>query len=200
MPSEDTRPLLSFDLDGVLAAPPLGRNFTIERRVELAPAEAGAGGWAGRPLEPDPRPSLYDRFMIQTYFRVRYRGREAIPGAREAIAAAAGRYRVIVLTARNWRGRKATEAWLRKNGMLEQVERVVMNNSALSSARFKERAAQQLGVTRHVEDDAATAALLARAGVAVDLIDWPGNRGLPFPEGVSRRGDLAALVRALASD
>lgn len=196
MPFGNERPLLSFDLDGVLAAPPLGRNFTIQRRLDL-PSHALATRTAP---EPDPRPSLHDRLLIQTYFRIRYRGREPMPGAQAAVAAAATRYRVIVLTARNWRGRKATEAWLRRHGILEHVERVVLNNTALASARFKERVVQQLGVTRHVEDDAATAALVARAGVAVDLIDWPGNRGLAFPERVTRRANLAALTRSLTDD
>ena len=190
------RPLLSFDLDGVLATTPLGRNFTMHRRVDLPPAAA----LTAIPFPPDPNPSLRDQLMIQTYFRVRYRGREPMPGAAEAFASAAQRYRVIVLTSRNWRGRKATEAWLRRHGMLQNVERVVMNNSQLISARFKEQAAQQLGVVRHVEDDVATAALLARAGIAVDLIDWPSNRGFPFPDGVTRRADLTALAAAFGHD
>ena len=189
-------PLLSFDLDGVLAAPPLGHNFAIQRRLNL-PSQAVVT----RPtLQLDPRPSLRDLLLIQTYFRIRYRGREPMPGAQAAAAAAVTRYRVIVLTARNWRGRKATEAWLSRHGILEHVERVVLNNTTLASARFKERAVQQLGVTRHVEDDAATAALVARAGVEVDLIDWPRNRGLAFPERVTRHASLAALARSFADD
>lgn len=190
------RPLLSFDLDGVLAAPPLGRNFTIQRRLDLHPQAVAVGTTS----DPDPRLSLRDRLLIQTYFRIRYRGREPMPGARVTVAAAATRYRVIVLTARDWRGRKATEAWLRRHGILEHVEQVVLNNTALTSARFKERVAQQLGVARHVEDDAMTAALVAQAGIEVDLIDWPGNRGLVFPERVTRRTDLAELTRSLTDE
>ena len=190
------RPLLSFDLDGVLAAPPLGRNFTIQRRLDLPPQAVAVGTTP----DPDPRLSLRDRLLIQTYFRIRYQGRELMPGARVAVAAAATRYQVIVLTARNWRGRKATEAWLERYGILEHVEQVVLNNTALTSARFKERVAQQLGVARHVEDDAMTAALVAQAGIEVDLIDWSGNRGLAFPERVTRRMDLAELARSFTDE
>lgn len=190
------RPLLSFDLDGVLAAPPLGRNFTIQRRLDLHPQAVTAGTTS----DPDPRLSLCDRLLIQTYFRIRYRGREPMSGARVTVAAAATRYRVIVLTARDWRGRKATEAWLGRHGILEHVEQVVLNNTALTSARFKERVAQQLGVARHVEDDAMTAALVAQAGIEVDLIDWPGNRGLVFSERVTRRTDLAELTRSFTDE
>ena len=50
---------------------------------------------------------------------------------------------------------------------------------------------------RHVEDDPATAALLARAGLTVDLIDWPRSRSLTLPAGVTRRASLAALADAL---
>ena len=190
------RPLLSFDLDGVLAAPPLGRNFTIQRRLDLPPQAVAIGTSS----DPDPRLSLRDRLLIQTYFRIRYWGREPMPGAQVAVAAAATRYRVIVLTARNWRGRKATKAWLERHGILEYVEQVVLNSTALTSARFKERAAQQLGVARHVEDDAMTAALVAQAGIEVDLIDWPGNRGLTFPERVTRRMDLGELTRSFTDE
>ena len=67
----------------------------------------------------------------------------------------------------------------------------------LSSPRFKEAVCAQLGIARHIEDDPATAALLARNGVAVDLIDWPRSRGLALPAGVTRHRDLADLAAAL---
>ena len=63
--------------------------------------------------------------------------------------------------------------------------------------RFKEAVCAQLGIARHIEDDPATAALLARNGVAVDLVDWPRSRGLALPAGVTRRRDLAELAAAL---
>ena len=70
----------------------------------------------------------------------------------------------------------------------------------LSSPRFKEAVCAQLGIARHIEDDPATAALLARSGVAVDLIEWPRSRGLDLPDGVTPRRDLAALAAALRAE
>ncbi len=184
------RPLLSFDLDGVLAAPPLGRNLTMNRRLDMSPPEREI---AQRRL------SAWDRVLMATYYRVRYSGRGPMPGALDAVATAAERHRVILISGRDRRGRLATEAWLDRHGFLSLFEDVLLNDSGLPPADFKYLTARRLGVRRHVEDDAGTAALLARAGIAVDLIDWPRNRGLTLPPGVTRRADLAALQQAIAA-
>jgi len=192
MTSED-RPLLSFDLDGVLARPPFGRNVTIKRDLTLEPADRGATHHQSTAL------SIVDRLLAETYYRLRYSLRPPMPGAAEAVAVAAERYRVIVLTARNWRGRGSTLAWLERHGMLQHLEEVVLNDSGLPSAKFKRWLAEARGIVRHIDDDAATAALLARGGVQVDLIDWPRNRGLDYPPGVTRRLDSRELIAALRS-
>ena len=204
--SEDERPILSFDIDGVLARPPLNQDLTMNRDVRMAPAPEGAGPTGAAELEGPGRPaSAWDRLLMESFYRVRYLRRGAMPGAAEVVRAAAASYRVIVLSARDWRGRESTLGWLRRHEVLPQLELVVLNDSArfgrrLSSARFKERACARLGVRRHVDDDAATAALLARSGVAVDLIDWPRSRGLAFPAGVRRWDDLAGLRAALEQE
>jgi hypothetical protein len=191
--SSGDRPLLSFDLDGVLARPPFGRNVTIKRDLSVEPADPRTAPEARAPL------SAVDRLLAATYYRLRYSLRPPMPGAADAVAVAAQRYRVIVLTARNWRGREPTLVWLERHGISPHLEDVVLNDSGLSSAKFKRWVAEQRGIVRHVDDDAATAALLARGGVEVDLIDWPGNRGLDYPPGVTRRLDSRALIAALRS-
>lgn len=195
MPEGEERPLLSFDLDGVLARPPFGRNLTINRNVQRRcdPGQA-------REIPAPPTVGWWDRLLMATYYRLRYAGRGPMPGAREAVEAATARYRVIVLSGRSWRGRRRTEAWLDRWGILPHLEGVVLNHTGKPSVRFKLGIARQLGVRRHVEDDAATAALLARAGVQVDLIDWPGNRDLAFPPGVTRRVELGALTESLRGE
>ena len=190
----EERPLLSFDLDGVLARPPFGRNLTINRDEQRRDDPSQA-----REMPPPPV-GWWDRLLMATYYRLRYAGRGPMPGARGAVEAAASHYRVIVLSGRSWRGRRRTEAWLDRWGILAHLEGVVLNHTGEPSARFKVGIARGLGVRRHVEDDAATAALLANAGVQVDLIDWPGNRELAFPPGVTRRADLAALAENLRSE
>lgn len=189
--SEELLPLLSFDLDGVLARPPFGRNLTINRNLHLEPAPSGGLARAG-----SARP--WDSLLAATYYRLRYSLRPALPLAAEVVAAATREHRVIVLTARNARGRRSTESWLERQGIASHLHDLVMNDSGLAPPQFKRAVVEALGVVRHVEDDAATAALLARHGVAVDLIDWPRNRGLSYPAGVTRRLGLQELIDSLA--
>ena len=189
--SERPLPLLSFDLDGVLARPPFGRNLTINRNLHLEPAPSGGLARAG-----SARP--WDSLLAATYYRLRYSLRPALPLAAEVVAAAAREHRVIVLTARNARGRRSTESWLERQGIASHLHDLVMNDSGLAPPQFKRAVVEALGIVRHVEDDAATAALLARSVVAVDLIDWPRNRGLSYPAGVTRRADLQELIDSLA--
>ncbi|MEE9278082.1 MAG: hypothetical protein V3V06_06685 [Dehalococcoidia bacterium] len=193
MPGGNDRPRLSFDLDGVLARPLLGWNPTIDRDLQLQPLADAAPPRAGS------SPTPLDRALIQSYYRLRYIGRPPRPAARAAVEAAARRFSVLVLSARNWRGRAATEGWLHRHGILSLLDAVVLNDTGLPAAQFKRQTVERLGIVRHVDDDAATAALLARGGVVVDLIDWPRNRGLTVPPGVTRRADLRALIAALDS-
>ena len=183
---------ISFDLDGVLARPPLGINLTIDRDVGRQPRPAPPPTAAG------PRATLWDRALRRSYYKLRYLGRPPLTGAREALQAARADGRVLVLTGRNWRGRAQTERWLRRNALWDLVDDLLMNDGHSSSARFKERVLARTEVACHVDDDAATAALLARRGINVALIDWPRNRALSFPEGVTRYPDLQALAAALA--
>lgn len=190
-PIHSDRPTLSFDLDGVLVRPPFGRNPTANRDTSLLPVPALP------PTRRTPPGGFWDRLLGATYFRLRYRARATMPGAADLVRAAAVQHRVIVLTARNWRGRNATLAWLGRADLLDRVDEVICNDTGLSSPRFKAWAVVAHGVSRHVEDDPATAALVARLDVAVDLIDWPWNRDLEYPPAVTRHASLTALAAQL---
>ena len=178
--------LWSFDLDGVLAEPPFGWNPAINRDVSLRPV-AGTQIPPARPERP------LDRLLSASWYRFRYLLRPPRAGALEAVRCAAAQGRVIVLTGRHERGRRRTQAWLERHRFAEHLDGLVMNASALKSARYKEAYLRERGASLHVDDDAATAALLARNGIPSALMTWPRNRDLEYPEGVVRCDDLAAL-------
>ncbi|MXX30744.1 MAG: hypothetical protein F4Z51_00520 [Chloroflexi bacterium] len=175
--------LWSFDLDGVLAEPPFGWNPAIDQDVTLAPASD-----IQRPSVPGRH--VVDRLLESSWYRVRYFKRPPRAGAREAVRAAAQCGRVMILTGRHERGRRQTQAWLERHGFDSLVEELVMNGSPLKSARFKEAVLRVRDAALHIDDDAATCALLARNGVEVGLVSWPRNRGLDYPDGVTRCDDL----------
>ncbi len=191
--------LWSFDLDGVLAEPPFGWNPAVNRDVSLQPS---SGSSLAPPPVPHP-PQPWDRFLSATWYRFRYVLRPPRPDALDTVRAAASRGRVIVLTGRHERGRAQTEAWLRRHGFAELISALVMNASDLKSARYKEAYLRDRGAALHLDDDAATVALLARGGIPTALLSWPRNRGLEYPGGVTRCADMAAarrLIERLASD
>lgn len=186
------RMLFSFDLDGVLAAPPFDWNPAINRDTSLQPRR-----------NPPPEPAaarestLLDRILSETWYELRYAGRTLRPGAVEAVAAAAEIGEVIVLTGRHERGRRQTRAWLRRAGIWPYVGELVMNATPLGSARYKEAEARRRNIAWHADDDAATCGLLARCGVDAALLEWPRNRNLVYPPGVIRYRDMGEVARVL---
>ena len=140
-----------------------------------------------------------DRVLARSWYRLRYVARTTRPGALDAVRAAARDHSVIVLTGRSVRGRRQTEAWLEGEGFASHLDRVIVNERTLNSARHKEQALASLDVALHIDDDAATAALLARRGIPVALLDWPRNRNLAFPAGVTRYTDMHDLAAAIAA-
>ena len=176
--------IVSFDLDGVLADPPFGWNPAINRDLSLQPAAVSAS------LEEAGSHDRMGRILTHTWYRTRYALRPPRSGALEAVQIAARAHRVIVLTGRHERGRRQTQAWLEQHGLSRFVDQLIMNGSQHSSPRYKEAALRDQPVIIHADDDAATAALLARNGISVALLDWPRNRGLEFPSGVNRHMDM----------
>lgn len=188
--------LWSFDLDGVLAEPPFGWNPAINRDVSLSPAP-------DMQVPPTSDRDIVDWLLEGTWYRVRYLMRPPRAGAKEAVRTAAKSGRVMILTGRHERGRKRTQAWLEHHGFDSMVEELVMNNSSLKTARFKEVVLRDRGAALHIDDDAATCALLARNSIEVGLVSWPRNRGLEYPDGVTRCDDLESvrtLIERVAQD
>ena len=184
------RPVYSFDLDGVLAAPPLNWNPAVNRDTGMQPSATSAAGRSRGA-------TALDRLLSATWYELRYVGRSVRPGAAAAVAAAAEIGDVIVLTGRSERGRRQTRRWLESAGIWPHLSALVMNATTLPSARHKEREAGRRNIVWHADDDAATAALIARCGAELALLDWPRNRGLDFPDGVNRYRDMHAVAEAL---
>lgn len=188
--------LWSFDLDGVLAEPPFGWNPAINRDVSLQPD-------ISTELPAASAEQFLDRLLSATWYRVRYVLRPPRQGALDAVRLAASYGRVIVLTARHERGRRETEAWLASHGFATHTDGLIMNASTLPSARYKEAYLRERNAVLHVDDDAATSALLARNGIPAALVSWPRNRRLEYPSGVTRcdrMSDVEDLIERMARD
>jgi hypothetical protein len=174
VPPLSDRPIVTFDLDGVLCRPPLGinpgRNMTKDR------AKAGARG------------------LLWRTERVRYVGRRPMLGAREGFLLLSETYDCRVLSARSEEARDLTASWFRRwFGALPELN--LRPDWRESPAAFKTRRVVELGAVAHFEDDPHTAAWLAELLPAVFLVDWWRNRwlsGIPNLHRIEAISDAAA--------
>jgi len=164
-----SKPLLTFDLDGVLCRPPFGINPGSARgKRRDAPAKRGVlwrtEGW-------------------------RYRWRKPMPGAVDAFRALSERFDCVILTARSETARPLTEAWFRRYfGFVPVIH--MRPGWEETSAQYKARKVQELHPIAHFEDDPHTAEWLAELLPQVFLFDWPRNRWLRAPN-ITRIGSIA---------
>lgn len=170
------KPVVTFDLDGVLCRPPFGINPGSLRE---------RGSRSGT----NPLLWLTERF--------RYVGRKPMKGAREGFRTAAELADCVVVTARGEAARSYTEGWLER--ALGVSPRLVMRPGRDEpSPMFKLRVIEGLGAAAHFEDDPNTAVLVAER-VPVFLVDWPRNAGLATSNvhRVERIADALEPLRAL---
>jgi hypothetical protein len=171
------RPVVTFDLDGVLCRPPFGIN-------------------PGRLRKPGKRrrPNPIVRFVLDHSERWRYVFRRPMPGSLDGFRATRQFADCIVLTARGEVARTTTERWFAR--YLGEVPRIVMRPDLREpSPEFKRRRAAELGAAAHLEDDPNTAALIAET-TPVLLVDWPRNAGMEG-KNVTRVGGVAEAVKLL---
>lgn len=177
------RPVLTVDMDGVIARPFLPGNPGIHLTF----------------LEPDaapPRARVYPRWINAPLDHLRFDFRRPMPRAREALIALAEVRRLVLLTGR----RTHPGGWLRRHGFAGLFDEVIVNRGPLASPHFKLETIRALGSDEHVDDDPRTAQLLAHASDArIYLCDWPRSRHLAVDGRVTRVRDIEDLARRLGA-
>jgi hypothetical protein len=154
------RPIVTFDMDGVLCRPPFGINPGKGRSKR--------------------RDAPGTKSLLWLTERWRYALRKPMPGAVEGFHAVAAIAEVCVLSARGEQARPAAEAWFRRHfGLIPKI--YLRPSWRESSAQFKARRVVELGAVAHFEDDPFTAKWVAELVPQVFLVDWRRNRWLDEP-------------------
>jgi hypothetical protein len=170
------RPLLTFDMDGVLCRPPFGINpGTAKGKRRDARGKRGIAWFTER---------------------WRYHFRRPMPGAIEGFKALAQEFEVAVVTARGHAAEGMTRGWLKHHFGVEP--RLYTRPSwHETSAQFKARMAGELRPLAHFEDDPFSAAWVAELVPRVFVVDWPRNKGLVGPNitRISRLEEALAVLR-----
>lgn len=174
-------PILTIDFDGVVCAPPFGRNLGIHREflnADTPPPEARTWPrWLGGPLD-----------------HLRFDWRRPLPEARDALQRLAVHRTLVVLTGR----RSSPLPWMRRHGLADYFDRILINEGPRKSPHYKLAQVLELSATEHVDDDGRTAQLLAQhSSVRLFLRDWPRNHDLPFDPRVERIANLLALAELI---
>lgn len=182
------RPVVSFDLDGVLAVWPFGVNPGISSRPKRVP-----------PLPPDVD-RLYDAPSSTSRFRaalewLRFAWRRPDPDARAVLEALRRRARVVITTGRSASGRPALDGWLRRHGLADYVDAVHMSPKTLSTRQHKLATLRRIGARVHVDDDPTAIWYLVAHGVSFPVFrEWPKTAGTTTPPGVPRIRRLMELL------
>lgn len=169
------KPVITFDLDGVIVRPPLGIN-------------------PGSKIH-KPRDAEGKRGILWLTERWRYAGRRPMPGAIEGLSRLTLNFDCRLLSARGEAARPITERWLsRYLGSIPPLH--LRPDWHETPAQFKTRMVRELGAVAHFEDDPHTAAWVSELVRAVFLVDWRRNRALPDRENIFRvRSVLDAVGR-----
>ena len=174
------KPVLTFDLDGVLCAPILGLNIGLNRNFldpEIVPPPAN--------IPPDWWRIIWDR--------VRFEVRRPMSDAAEYLDTLQRDYSLILVTGR----RTSPSNWLKRNELFSYFSQIIWNTTHFQSAHYKLNTLSQLQPIAHFEDDPRTAELLAQSGMTVFLRDWPKNRDLQFNHRIIRIDSLGAAPELL---
>lgn len=175
-----SRPVLTFDLDGVLCRPPFGIN-------------PGRGRGKKRTGEGT-------KNLLWRTERWRYALRRPMPGAREGLALLLDSFECHVLSARAVDAEALTARWFERYfGFVPVLH--LRPDWKEKPAQFKVRVVEQLGPLAHFEDDPHTAEWIAEILPAVFLVDWWRNRWLQAEKvhRIYRLDDALPLLEELAA-
>ncbi len=182
---------IGVDLDDVIAicAVPYLKRFAQEYKVEL-PDEKEIGWHLLREMDAHVSAEERDRFRIKLYDGTFFRDLEIYKDCPMVLERLVGRGdEIYFITARAERRRMITETWLREKRILDYAKAVHLKPTgdfrpdyprgrydAESSARYKLRLAQELGLDVFCEDDVHISMTLAEGGLRVLLFDHAWNR------------------------
>ena len=169
------KPLLTFDMDGVLCRPPFGINPGKGRGKDRNKKGSKGLLWATEGW--------------------RYAFRRPMPGAPGGFQSLGAHYRCIVVTARSTKAEGLTRRWFERH--FGAVPELHMRPSwEETSAQYKARKLRELRPLAHFEDDAFTADWAADLVERVFLMDWRRNRWLERPNvyRISRIAEAATLL------
>lgn len=174
----NTRPVLTFDLDGVICRPPFGIN-------------PGRGRHKRRDGEGT-------KSILWRTERWRYAARRPMHGATEGLSLLARDFDCKIVSARSVDAAGLTADWFERHmGMRPDMH--LRADWREKPAQFKARKVVELGSVAHFEDDPHTAQWLAELIPAVFLVDWWRNRWLKGERiyRIHEISDAAAILRAL---
>ncbi len=195
---DNTKPLISFDFDGVVCRPPFGRNAVLGRKLHDEDLPESVRQIDG------PASTLTQRIYLQLrgsiFETAKYFGRDPMPGAREGIIAVSQYRTPIIITGRSYLAKSIIDAWLKKYKMEEYFSAIYANNTALPTRQFKLHMLRRLNISEHVDDDGAITYYLAKKGIRqLFLRDWPRNADLPYPANVQHFTNIIEIAQNLAN-
>lgn len=182
------RPIISFDLDGVLAVWPFGVNPGVSPRPKPVP-----------PLPPDAEeryrsaPSSSSlRGLIEA---LRFMWRRPDSDARRTLESLSRGAAIVITTGRSAAGRGVVQAWLRRHGLAPFIDNVYLSPPSLRTRHHKLVTLQRIGARAHVDDDPTAVWFLAQNGVSRPIFrEWPVTARTATPPGVFRIRRLVELL------
>lgn len=194
--TDNDKPYISFDFDGVICRPPFGQNRVLGRMLHEEELPESIRMVDGPATTMKRQIYLQARGLVED---LKYFGRDPMTAAREGIIAVSQYRTPIIVTGRSYMAKSIIDAWLKRYNMEEYFAAIYANNTALPTRQFKLYMLRRLNIDEHIDDDGAITYYLAKKGVKqLFLRDWPRNQGLPYPPNVTHFTNIAEIAQHLS--